>query len=138
MLRRLQVYYLRTPCLEKYKSPTFLTWAWRTGRDQRFCFVTWKAAQAFQSNITTKYLLVLSNEMPKSTRENDRGSFFFSSLLFPLRVRKKRHDTSCLAQRVCSAETNEEVLLVTPFLVRVSEKDSTGILHGWGGGSKPQ
>ena len=34
MLCRLQVYYLRTPCLEKYKSPTFLTQAWRTGRDQ--------------------------------------------------------------------------------------------------------
>lgn len=68
------------------------------------CFVTWKAAMAFQSNITTEYLLALSNEIPKSTKRKWSRKFcFFFLSPFPTASEKEetRYFMSLLKSLFC-------------------------------------
>lgn len=102
------------------------------------CFVTWKAAMAFQSNITTEYLLALSNEMPKSTnRKWSRKFFFFFPLSFS-HCEWERRDTILhvtAKEFVLHKQMKKYSLLHPSWKWGSQKKDSTGIPHGWGGGS---
>lgn len=75
-LSRLGVYYSRTPCLEKQKFPTFLTWVWRTIRGC-VCFVTWKAAHGFSEQHKKWIPIGTSQWDAKIHKEKRPRSIFF-------------------------------------------------------------
>lgn len=95
------------------------------------CFVTWKAAMAFQSNITTEYLLALSNEMPKSTnRKWSRKFFFFFLSPFPTASEKEetRYFMSLLKSLFCKNKWRSIACYTLPESEGLRKRTALGFL----------